>query len=266
MSSAACFKTLRPTSVRADALDHDSSPGPSDLSSLLQAVGIKGFSEVTPLASAQLEQPASAITAMIQDDIQVLTNIFRYITDDNRATFAAKALISRFGSIGAVFTASPKRAPDALPEISDCIHFLKTIYDALVLFLRRPVENQAFLGSWSAVEAYLKVTMAHEENEVSRVFFLNTRNLLIADEEHSRGTVNFTPINLRELARRVCETNAAAIILVHNHPSGDLQPSDADIDMTYRIKRVLKELDVVLHDHIIVGKHGCTSFRRLGLL
>jgi DNA repair protein RadC len=132
--------------------------------------------------------------------------------------------------------------------------------------LREPLEDRPVIGSASALMDYLSVTMRHEAIESTRVLFLDRKNALIKDEILHRGTVDHTPLYPREVLRRVIETGASAIILVHNHPSGDPSPSTADIAMTKELIAALGTIGGVLHDHVIVGRNREISFRKSGLI
>ena len=122
------------------------------------------------------------------------------------------------------------------------------------------------ISSWGALLEYCRTTMAHREVEQFRVFYLDRKNTLIADEEQARGTVDHVPVYPREIVKRALELNASALILVHNHPSGDPTPSRSDIDMTFQIRDAAELLGIVLHDHLIVGKARELSFRSEGYL
>jgi DNA repair protein RadC len=126
--------------------------------------------------------------------------------------------------------------------------------------------ERSVIGSWDALMTYCKTVMAYRETEQFRVLFLDAKNILIADEEQARGTVNHVPVYPREVAKRALELNATAIILVHNHPSGDPTPSRADIDVTAQVEAALSALAIALHDHVIIGREHDASFRALGLL
>jgi DNA repair protein RadC len=121
------------------------------------------------------------------------------------------------------------------------------------------------LSGWDALLDYCHTTMAHRETEQFRILFLDTKNTVIADEEQAQGTVDHVPVYPREVVKRALELNASALILVHNHPSGDPTPSDADIHMTRQIAAAAKTLNITVHDHLIIGKANETSFRALGL-
>lgn len=122
------------------------------------------------------------------------------------------------------------------------------------------------LGSWNQVIEYCTTAMAYETREQFRILFLDKKNKMIADEVQQTGTVDYTPVYPREVVKRALELSATAIILVHNHPSGDPTPSRADIDMTRQLVNAAKALNITVHDHVIVGKHGHASFRGLGLI
>jgi len=146
------------------------------------------------------------------------------------------------------------------------IIMLKTVQALHHTALKDGVMNKPVLNSWARLLEYCEVTMAHETKEHFRILFLNKKNELIADEIQQSGTVDHTPAYPREIMKRALELSATALILVHNHPSGDPSPSDADIDMTYAIKAAGEPFQIMIHDHIIVSKNGTGSFKTLGLL
>jgi DNA repair protein RadC len=127
--------------------------------------------------------------------------------------------------------------------------------------VKRPV-----ISSWSALLAYTKAALAHAPREQFRVLFLDKKNQLIADEVMNEGTVDHAPVYPREVARRALELSASAVILVHNHPSGDPTPSAADIDMTRQVVEAGRALRIAVHDHLVVGRDGVASFKALGLI
>jgi DNA repair protein RadC len=131
---------------------------------------------------------------------------------------------------------------------------------------RAEVMHAPVLNNWDRLMAYLNAAMARERTEQFRVLFLDTRNRLLADEAQARGTVNHTPVYPREVVRRALELHATALILVHNHPSGDPTPSRADVEMTREVKAAAAILSIALHDHVIIGNGRWLSFRREGLL
>lgn len=178
----------------------------------------------------------------------------------------AKALLQRFGTIAEVIGA-PKHLLAEVPGIGPAIAFELKIAETIAKrCARSEVMEREVLGSWSKVINYCTTAMAHETREQFRILFLDKKNRLIADEVQQQGTVDHTPVYPREVVRRALELSATAIILVHNHPSGDPTPSRADIDMTKFIIEAAKPLNVAVHDHIIIGKHGHASLRGLKLI
>lgn len=143
---------------------------------------------------------------------------------------------------------------------------LKIVEAAAHRLARARVMQRPVISSWDAVLDYCHTTMAHRETEQFRVLYLDRKNILIADEEQARGTVDHVPVYPREVVKRALELNASALILVHNHPSGDPTPSDADITMTNQIRDAAEALDIQLHDHLIIGKSTELSFRGSGYL
>ncbi len=143
---------------------------------------------------------------------------------------------------------------------------MKIVHAAALRLTRSEIMGQPVLANWQALIDYLTAVLARERVEQFRLLFLDTRNRLLADEAQARGTVNHTPVYPREVIKRALELNAVAIILVHNHPSGDPSPSREDIAMTRAIADAAATVSVALHDHVIVGNGTLTSFRQLGLL
>lgn len=178
----------------------------------------------------------------------------------------AKRLLETFGDFNAVVSASAARL-SGIPGVGPAVVCeLKVVEAAAHRLARSRVMNKHVLSSWSSLMAYCKTKMAHSETEQFRILFLDRKNILMADEEQARGTVDHVPVYPREVVKRALELNASAIILVHNHPSGDPTPSRADIDMTRQIEQAAQAVGIVLHDHVIVGKQEDTSFRSQGLL
>ena len=178
----------------------------------------------------------------------------------------ARLLLARFGSYAAALAAPlvELRQIDGLGEAGAAA--LKTVVAAALRLARAEVIDRPVLGNWDRLMDYLNAVLARERIEQFRVLFLDKRNRLLADEAQGRGTVDHTPVYPREVVKRALELHATAIILVHNHPSGDPTPSREDIDMTREVRAAAAALDVVLHDHIVVGNGSWTSFRREGLL
>ena len=178
----------------------------------------------------------------------------------------AKALIARFGSFAEVIAARRERLLE-IPGVGEAVvNQLKIVEAAAQRLAKGKVIGRPALSSWAALLDYCMAAMARSQNEEFRVLFLDRKNVLVADEVQSRGTVDHAPVYPREIVRRALEHGASAIILVHNHPSGDPTPSRADIDMTREITTAAKALKIAVHDHLVIGRHGHASFKSLGLL
>jgi DNA repair protein RadC len=178
----------------------------------------------------------------------------------------AKELLATFGSFSEVIAAPVERLNevDGLGEAA--IAELKIVQAAANRLVRGEVKARQVLSSWSNVLDYCRAAMAFESKEHFRILFLDKGNHLIADEQHQTGTVDHTPVYPREVVKRALELSATAVILVHNHPSGDPTPSRADIDMTRAIVEVARPLGIAVHDHLIVGKDGHASLKALKLM
>jgi DNA repair protein RadC len=194
----------------------------------------------------------------------------------------AKEMLKAFGSLGAVLAAEPARyaecmgpvPADAAPELrqtrDDDLLFtqvlLKAVNDLFQRVLKEEIKDRPVIGSWTALLDYLQLAMQHETAEHFRILFLDRKNILIRDEVQSRGTVDHTPLYPREVVKRALELAASAIIMVHNYPSGDPTPSQADVDMTRQVVGALAQVNIAVHDHIVVGKNRHTSFRTQKLI
>lgn len=177
----------------------------------------------------------------------------------------AKALITRFGSLAAVLAASPAELKTVAGVGEAVARDLKLLHQTALRVGREAVGRRTVITSWSQLLAYVKLALAHEPREQFRVLFLDKKNQLIADELMNRGTVDHAPVYPREVVRRALELSSSAVILVHNHPSGDPTPSAADIQMTREVVEAGRPLRVAVHDHLVVGRDGVASFRALGL-
>ena len=177
-----------------------------------------------------------------------------------------KALIATFGSFPEVISAPSARLAEINGLGAAAITELKIVHAAATRLARGQVRKRPVLSSWSNVIDYCRTTMAFAEKEQFRVLFLDKRNQLIVDELQQTGTVDHTPVYPREVVKRALELSATALILVHNHPSGDPTPSHADIERTRTIVEVAKPLGIAVHDHIIVGRDGHASFKGLKLV
>ncbi|TDH61140.1 JAB domain-containing protein [Dankookia rubra] len=178
----------------------------------------------------------------------------------------AKALINRFGSFANVLAAPQQVLLDTRGLGQHSVAALKLVQAAALRLARAEVMEAPVLNKWDRLIDYLTAALARETTEQVRILFLDTKNRLIADEAQARGTVNHTPVYPREVVRRALELHATALILVHNHPSGDPTPSRADIEMTQEIRTAGAVMSIVVHDHIIIGKGRVLSFRQGGLL
>ena len=178
----------------------------------------------------------------------------------------ATDLLQQFGSFAEVIGASFQRLTQIRGLGEQTALDLKIIEAAGCELAKGAIPKREILSSWTAVIDYCRASMAYSEVEIFRILFLDKRNGLITDEIQQSGTVDHTPVYPREVVRRALELNASALILVHNHPSGDPTPSQADIKMTREIADIAKPLGVILHDHIIVGRNGHASLKGLGLL
>jgi DNA repair protein RadC len=178
----------------------------------------------------------------------------------------ARALLEAFGDFNRVLSAPPDRLARIKGVGDAVVTDLKILEAAAHRMARSKVLKTHVISSWDAILDYCHTTMAHRETEQFRVLYLDRKNTLIADEEQARGTVDHVPVYPREVAKRALELNASALILVHNHPSGDPTPSQADIDMTMQIQTACMALGLTLHDHLIIGKSRELSFRAQGYL
>lgn len=177
----------------------------------------------------------------------------------------AERLLRRFGTLGDVFSADPGElhrcglAPSAVARLKRFRALAERM--ARISASRRPV-----LTSWTAVVAYARTALAHAPREQFRALFLDRRNILLTDELIADGSVDHAPVYPREVVRRALEVSASALVLVHNHPSGDPAPSRADIDMTHKIVAAARVFDLQVHDHLVVGREGTASLKQLGLM
>ena len=178
----------------------------------------------------------------------------------------AKLLLARFENVAGVLNATLPELQSVDGVTENIAVALKTVQAASHRLLKQEVLKKPILNSWSRLVEYVTATMAYERKEFFRVLFLNKKNELIADETLGSGTVDHTPAYPREIMKRALKLASTAIILVHNHPSGDPTPSNADVEMTKAIKAAGAPFNIVIHDHLIVSKHGTTSFKTLGLL
>jgi DNA repair protein RadC len=178
----------------------------------------------------------------------------------------AKELIKRFGTFAEVLAAPPGRLMEVAGMRDTVVSDLKIVEAAARRLAKGEVARRPILSSWASVLDYCRTAMAFMDKEQFRLLFLDKRNALIADEVQQSGTIDHTPVYPREVVKRALELSASALILVHNHPSGDPTPSPADIKMTREIIDVAKPLGIAVHDHIIVGRDGHASLKGLRLI
>ena len=178
----------------------------------------------------------------------------------------ARRLIESFGDFNRVISAPPARIAEIEGAGQAVIEELKIVEATAHRMARSRVIQRCVLSGWEALLDYCHTSMAHRDTEEFRVLYLDRKNALIADEPQARGTVDHVPVYPREVVKRALELNASALILVHNHPSGDPTPSEADLAMTARINLAAESLGITLHDHLIIGKGREVSFRADGYL
>ena len=205
------------------------------------------------------EAPASL------QDYELLELLLTFAIPRKDTKKLAKDLLREFSTFGDVLGADPARL-EALELSPNAVALLKTAYAAAARVARPEARKRSALSSMDAVIEYCTAAMAHESVEQFRVLFLDRKNALIKDEAQQKGTVDHTPVYPREVVKRALELSASAVIIVHNHPSGDPTPSAADIDMTRQVQDACQKLGLVLHDHVVIGRGKHASFRALGLL
>jgi DNA repair protein RadC len=201
------------------------------------------------------------------EDYELLELLLQMLLPRRDTKALAKTLIGKFGSFSGVLGASPQRLAEVKGLGNVSITHLKVIQAVAQRYAHDQIaRDKPVLASWSQLVDYCRSTMAFESREQFRILFLDKKNQLIADEVQQTGTVDHTPVYPREVIRRSLELSATALILVHNHPSGDPQPSPADVQMTRAIADVARPLGITLHDHIVVGRNGHVSMKSLRLI
>jgi len=189
--------------------------------------------------------------------------LFRTVKRQNTKE-VARLLIERFGSFSSACSARYAALKGA-PGVGDAIAFDLKLVEALAhRFAESELKQQIAISRWDQLERYCRTTMSHREVEHLRVLYLNSKNVLIEDDLTQSGTINHVPVYPREIARRALELNAGAVILIHNHPSGDPTPSEADWAMTRQIDAALKLFQITLHDHVVTGHNDLISMREIG--
>ncbi len=178
----------------------------------------------------------------------------------------AKELIAKFGGFPQVIAAPVERLMEVKGVSENVAQELKIVQASAIKLSQARILKRPVISSWDALLSYCRAAMADEKTELFRILFLDKKNILIADEVQQRGTVDHTPVYPREVVKRALELGASAIILVHNHPSGDPTPSRADVDMTNQIVKAAAALNIRVHDHLVIGHDQHASFKSLGLL
>lgn len=178
----------------------------------------------------------------------------------------AKELLSKFGSFAELITADPKEILSVSGTGENTVTLLKAVQAAAQKLAQEQVMNRSVLSSWRQVIEYCRLRIGFEKNESFHLLFLDHKNILIADEKQQQGTVDRTPLYPREVIKRALELHASALILVHNHPSGDPTPSRADLELTDQVIEAARPLGVRVHDHIIITKNGHASLKNMGII
>jgi len=198
-------------------------------------------------------------------DYELLELLLFYAIERIDTKPLAKRLLQRFGTLGDVFAAEPAQLREFEIDQRTLILF-RSLRESSRRLAERKVKDMPVLTNWQQLIDYCHTALAHEKTEQFRILFLDRKNVLIADEIQQRGTIDHTPVYPREVVKRALALNAAALILVHNHPSGDPKPSREDIEMTKEIGKAADALGIAIHDHLVIGRKGHASFRSLGLL
>lgn len=216
----------------------------------------------------EIDLPSASINAFetAPTDAELLTRFLGWGGAPHGAANAARALFDRFGTLGAILSADlPELARVSGLRRADLSGF-KLVRLLCERLARCEASARPVISSWGALLSYVRVALADEPREQFRALFLDRRNRLLTDELVAHGTLDHAPVYPREVIRRALEVSAASIILVHNHPSGDPEPSRADITMTRQIIDAAKVFNIQVHDHLVVGRDGTASMRTLGLI
>ena len=251
---------------------------------LIQHLGLDAGNEISPqdkstnnlqdrLCERIIERDAESL-----DSAEILQFLLSFSPEPIDPKSLADLLLLEFGSLGGVLSADPNRLCETISAIDPrgmeegrrsirlTAAHLKAIKESAGRMLKERIEDRPVISSWSALLDYLQVALTHEPIEQFRVLFLDRKNMLIKDEVQHRGTVDHTTLYPREIVKRALELTASAIIMVHNHPSGDPSPTRADLEMTKQIVAVLSAVGITVHDHVIVGKNKHTSFKTQRLI
>ncbi|OHC91728.1 MAG: hypothetical protein A2792_00305 [Sphingomonadales bacterium RIFCSPHIGHO2_01_FULL_65_20] len=200
------------------------------------------------------------------DDATLLSLLMARTMPERDIAQAVNTLLAAFGSVASVVAADPPELARAARLDATTITDLKMLGRLSVRLARSEACRRPVLSSWSALVAYVRSALAHEPREQFRTLYLDKKNILLRDEFRAEGTVDHAPVYPREVIRRAIELSASALILVHNHPSGDPAPSQADIEMTRQIIDAARVFGLQVHDHLVIGRQGTASFKQLGLI
>lgn len=199
-------------------------------------------------------------------DYELLELLLFYAIPRRDVKVIAKEMLRSLGSVQRVLAADISDLTKFKGITENSAVLLKNVYALSELMLKEEVKGKPIISSWDKLLDYCHVAMAYEKKEQFRILYLNKKNELIADEVQQVGTVDHTPVYPREIVKGALDKGATAVILVHNHPSGDSMPSNSDIEMTKDIVKAASSMGIVVHDHLIISKEGTTSFKSLGLL
>jgi len=223
----------------------------------------------TPQPSDRLSASLFDLPGALQpelDDASLLSLLMTRTLPQRDIPRAVETLLKVFGSVAAVVAADPPELARAASLNATTITDLKLLQQLSVRLARSEACRRPVVSSWSCLIAYVRSALAHAPREQFRALYLDRKNVLLRDEFLAEGTVDHAPVYPREVIRRALEVSASALILVHNHPSGDPTPSRADIDMTRQVVDAARALDISVHDHLVVGRNGVASFKQLGLM
>jgi DNA repair protein RadC len=201
-------------------------------------------------------------------DYEILELLLFYAVPQKDVKPIAKAMLARFGSMAGVLAADPEQLKEFDLIKDSAVALLKAVRQAGILAAREHAfsAGRTVLSSWDALLDYCRTRFAGLTHEQFHLLFLDRKNGLIADETQQKGTIDHTPVYPREIVKRALALESSAVIMVHNHPSGDPTPSRADIDMTRQVQAALKAVGIALHDHLVIGRAGHVSFKAQGLM
>ena len=223
----------------------------------------------TPQPSDRLSASLFDLPGALQpelDDASLLSLLMTRTLPQRDIPRAVETLLKVFGSVAAVVAADPPELARAASLNATTITDLKLLQQLSVRLARSEACRRPVVSSWSCLIAYVRSALAHAPREQFRALYLDRKNVLLRDEFLAEGTVDHAPVYPREVIRRALEVSASALILVHNHPSGDPTPSRADIEMTRQIKDAARVFGLQVHDHLVIGRQGTASFKQLGLI